>query len=60
MKIKGLYYEFVYEYMSIDGTFIVDFLNNIAQTFVPKQMLGEEVDFNRGSLTEIGDLTLIT
>lgn len=56
MKIKGLYYEFVHEYMSIDGTFIVDFLNNIAQTFVPKQMLGEEVDFNKGSLTEIGEL----
>jgi len=56
MKNKGLYYEFVYEYMSIDGTFIVDFLNNIAQTFVPKQMLGEALDFNKGSLREIGDL----
>jgi hypothetical protein len=54
--MEGYYYEFVYEYMSIDGVFIVDFLNNIAQTFVPKRMLGDEMDFNKDSITEIGEL----
>ena len=51
--MKGYYYEFMYDYMAVDGNWVVDFFRNVSETFVPKKRSNEANDLNDKSLSKI-------
>jgi hypothetical protein len=54
--MTGYYYEFMFDYMAVDGNWVMDFFRNVAETFVPKKRSGEANDLDDTSMSKIKEM----